>query len=467
MAEMIERLGKYRVTSVLGEGAMGVVYKGFDPGIQRTVALKTIRRDLNLGDGSGASAAQRFRNEAQAAGRLAHPGIVGVYDFGDEGDLSYIAMEFVEGSSLARYLAKARPFTADDIASIAAQLLEALDHAHSHGVWHRDIKPANLMLTHDGRLKIADFGVARIEHTELTVAGSVIGTPGYMAPEQFLGEEVDSRVDIYSAGVLLYQLLVGKPPFTGSTEQLLYRVVHEPPVPPSQVPGYEGGPEFDAVLSTALAKNRHNRFASPAAFRDAVKAAFGRVVPARVAAKSLFDASDTPTEIVPSALSRPSNALPPAHWDPAILKDVEQMLARHVGPLAAVLVRRSARACHDLPTLYQRLSEQVTNPLARSAFMAEWSAARTGGGTRSSGAKGPPSSPGTGFPVTQGTMVGDLLVAQATKVLAQHLGPIASVVARRAAAKGGSRAAFFLQLESAVADPAQREKLRAELDKLP
>jgi len=470
MAEMIERLGKYRVTAVLGEGAMGVVYKGFDPGIQRTVALKTIRRDLNLGDGSGASAALRFRNEAQAAGRLAHPGIVAVYDFGDEGDLSYIAMEFVEGSSLARYLAKHKPFTAEDIASIAVQLLEALDHAHSHGVWHRDIKPANLMLTHDGRIKIADFGVARIEHTELTVAGSVIGTPGYMAPEQFLGEEVDSRVDIYSAGVLLYQLLVGKPPFTGSTEQLLYKVVHEPPLPPSQVPGYEHGPEFDGVLATALAKNRHKRFASPAAFRDAVKTAFGRPVPSRVSPSSLFDASDTPTEIVPSALSRPSSAQPPAHWDPAILKDVEQMLARHVGPLAAVLVRRSARACHDLPTLYQRLAEQVTNPNARSAFMAEWSAARTGGGGRSgsgaagggaSATKGPP--PPTG---TAGALVGDQLVAQATKVLAQHLGPIASVVARRAAAKGGSRAAFFQQLEAAVADPLQRKALREELDKL-
>jgi eukaryotic-like serine/threonine-protein kinase len=478
MAHLPERFGKYRVTSVLGEGAMGVVYKGFDPGIQRTVALKTIRRDVNLGDGSGASAAQRFRNEAQAAGRLAHPGIVGVYDFGEEGDMAYIAMEFVEGSSLARYLAKAKPFTDDDITSIAVQLLDALDHAHSHGVWHRDIKPANLMLTHEGKLKIADFGVARIEHTELTVAGSVIGTPGYMAPEQFLGETVDSRVDIYAAGVLLYQLLVGRPPFVGSTDSLLYRVVHEPPTLPSQVPGYERGTSYDLVLATALAKDRRQRFASPAAFRDAVIEAAGKSPNPRVSVKSLFDSADTPTEILPSSLARPSNMLPPAHWDPAQLLQVEQMLARHVGPMAQVLVRRSARACHDLPTLYARLAEQVTSPEARSAFLAESSAVRTGG--RTSGVKmpgsnvtppGPPSGVKTGFttqfPPTQGAMVGDLLVAQATKLLAQHVGPIASVVARRALARGNMRSSFFAALLEAVNDDAARTKLRADLDKLP
>ena len=239
---------------------MGVVYKGFDPGIQRTVALKTIRRDLALSDGSGASAQQRFRVEAQAAGRLSHPGIVAVYDFGEEGDLAYIAMEFIEGSSLSRYNTKGKVFPDDDVASIAAQLLDALDHSHSHGVWHRDIKPANVLITHEGKVKVADFGVARIEHNDLTVAGSVIGTPGYMAPEQFLGEPIDSRVDIYATGVLLYQLLVGRPPFTGNTESLLYRVVHEPPVLPTLTPGYSRLLNLDEVVGKALAKDRNAWF---------------------------------------------------------------------------------------------------------------------------------------------------------------------------------------------------------------
>jgi serine/threonine-protein kinase len=470
-----QQLGKYRITSVLGEGAMGVVYKGFDPGIQRVVAIKTIRRDLDLSDGSGASALQRFRIEAQAAGRLSHPGIVAVYDFGEEGDLSYIAMEFVEGSSLSRYAAKAKPFNDDDIASIACQLLDALDHAHSHGVWHRDIKPANLMLTHEGKVKIADFGVARIEHTEMTVAGSVIGTPGYMAPEQFLGEQVDSRVDIYAAGVLIYQLLVGRPPFVGSTESLLYRVVHEPPTLPSQVPGYTRGPEYDEVLGIALAKDRRNRFASPAAFKQALVSALRRPVPPRVAPGSLFAPSDLPTEVVPMSASRPSAAQPPAHWDPALLQQVEGMLAKHVGPLATVIVRRSARACHDLPALYERLAEQVTDPTARSAFLAEASSSRTGGRSGSTG--GTTLGAGGGFGSgTRSTMaaggtsvglIGDALIAASAKLLAQHLGPIASVVAKRAAAKAPNRAAYFNQLETAITDAETRKKVRAELDKLP
>ena len=199
-----EKLGKYQVTGVLGEGAMGVVYKGFDPGIGRAVALKTIRHSL-AGPEHTAALAARFRNEAQAAGRLSHPGIVAVYDFGDEADVAYIAMEFVEGSSLSRYIAANTRFGDDDVLSIMGQLLDALDHAHDNGVWHRDIKPANLLLTNAGRLKVADFGIARIESIALTMVTSIVGTPGYMAPEQFIGKGVDRRADLYAAGVLLYQ----------------------------------------------------------------------------------------------------------------------------------------------------------------------------------------------------------------------------------------------------------------------
>jgi len=455
-----QQLGKYRIVSVLGEGAMGVVYKGFDPGIQRTVALKTIRRDLAIADGSGASAQDRFRVEAQAAGRLAHPGIVAVYDFGDEADLSYIAMEFVEGSSLSRYNAKGKVFSDDDVLSVTVQLLDALDHSHSHGVWHRDIKPANVLLTHEGRVKVADFGVARIEHNELTVAGSVIGTPGYMAPEQFLGEEIDSRVDIYATGVLLYQLLVGRPPFTGNTESLLYRVVHEPPVLPSLTPGYQRAAMLDEVVGTALAKDKRNRFASPAAFKQALLAAYGRSVPSRVAMASLFAPTDAPTEIVPT--SRTSSALPPAHWDPALLHQVELKLARHVGPLAAVLVRRSARACHDLPTLYERLAEQVTNAEARTAFLNEARNLKT---HPSQGSGGTVSAFG-GLTGTSLGVIPDSLIVACGKLLTQYLGPIANLVARRSAAKAPSRASYFDNLEAQL-PPAQRKAVRALLDKLP
>jgi len=461
---MPERLGKYRITAVLGEGAMGVVYKGFDPGIQRTVALKTIRRHLADSADSGATMAARFRNEAQAAGRLQHPGIVGVYDYGDEGDVAYIAMEYVEGASLARYLANDVHFGEDDIVSLVAQLLDALEHAHANGVWHRDIKPANLILAQDGRLKVADFGIARIASVNLTQVTSIVGTPGYMAPEQLLGKTIDGRSDLYSAGVLLYQLLVGKPPFSGSLESLMYRVVNEPPVLPSAVPGCERSSAYDAVLATALAKNAEQRFRDAAAFKQALLAAVGRPVPGRVSGDTII----TPRETTPAVEGSASRRAPltASHWDPAVLSQVEASLAKHVGPLAGVLVRRTARDCTDLPTLYARLAEQVTNAAARNAFISQATALRTGAG---SGTKGGASTGGTAPPVTGSLAVAtiaDALVAQSTKLLAQHVGPIAGVLAKRAAAKAPTRDAYFVALEQAVTDPAARAKLRAELHKL-
>ena len=230
---------------------MGVVYKGFDPDIKRTVALKTIRRQF--GAASEGTAAARFRNEAQAAGRLTHPGIVAVYDFGEDEDVAFIAMEFVEGHTLAHYLANKLRFTDEDIPGVICQVLDALDHAHEQGVWHRDIKPANIIMARNGKLKVADFGIARIEDAGLTQANVMIGTPTYMAPEQFLGTPMDRRVDVYATGVLLYLLLTGRPPFMGSQEQLMYKVVHEAPVLPRQVEGANRPHFYDAILARALA----------------------------------------------------------------------------------------------------------------------------------------------------------------------------------------------------------------------
>ena len=179
---MLQRLGKYEITEVLGTGAMGVVYKGFDPGIRRTVAIKTIRRELIESDGPAGRMLARFRNEAQAAGRLAHPGIVAVYDYGEDAEVAYIAMEYVEGNSLREYFSRGTRFTERDAISIMSQLLEALAHAHERRVWHRDIKPANLIVMRSGRVKVADFGIARIEASELTQTGAVMGSQGTWLP---------------------------------------------------------------------------------------------------------------------------------------------------------------------------------------------------------------------------------------------------------------------------------------------
>ena len=472
-----ERLGKYQITGVLGEGAMGVVYRGFDPDIRRVVALKTIRKLQGDGAQSAAQSAARFRNEAQAAGRLLHPGIVGVYDFGDDGRVAYIAMEFVEGHTLSQYLAQKVKFTESDVASLAVQLLEALAHAHEHGVWHRDVKPSNVIMTKSGRIKIADFGIARTDTTGLTMANSVLGTPMYMAPEQFMGQPIDHRVDVYSAGVVLYQLLAGRAPFIGPHEALMYKVVNEVPAPPSTLEGAPHGSRFDAVVAAALAKDPRQRHANASAFRDAVAAALGHPVPPAVSREAVFampmPSDYAPTERIVSA--PPTDSALPTHWDPAVLAKVELALARHVGPLAAVLVRRAAKECHDLPSLQARLAEQITSTAARDAFLGQGSkggtGAGTGGGTGGTGGSGRAGAPPTYAPAG-GTFAGsalpvnEALMDQALRLLSAHLGPIARVVVKRSAERTRQREAFFTLLIEAAPEPV-RARLLADLHKLP
>jgi serine/threonine-protein kinase len=476
-----DRLGKYRITDVLGEGAMGVVYKGFDPDIKRTVALKTIRR-MPGATGDSATAAARFRNEAQAAGRLTHPGIVAVYDFGEDADVAFIAMEFVEGHTLAHYLANKVRFTDEDIPGVMCQVLDALDHAHEQGVWHRDVKPANIIMARNGKLKVADFGIARIEDTNLTQANVMIGTPTYMAPEQFLGTKMDRRVDVYSAGVLLYLLLTGRPPFTGSQEQLMYKVVHEQPVLPSQLESANRPRFYDAILSRALAKDPAQRFASASAFKDAIQNGVGEPFDTTVWEQTLIKVA---SQVVKPAVPAPSPSRGgvggtgggtsgswtnvPDHWDKALLKQAEASLARHMGPLAGVLVRRAARECADLPSLFAKLAEQVTNPSARTAFLEQaTSITELRTGISGSGTRSVPSTPSSSSSMANrsGAPLSDAVVDAAVKVLAQHVGPIAKVMAKKAAGRTGDRNAFFVLLADGLPDGPARQKLLAELQRL-
>src|SRR6476469_9871564 len=247
-----EKLGKYSIVEVLGKGAMGVVYKAFDPHIRRTVALKVIRKEL-MDDDQTAGLVARFKNEAQAAGRLSHPGIVSVYEEGEDEEIAYIAMEYVQGKGLREYFHRGTRFGLSDVVSIMTQLLEALAYAHDEGVIHRDIKPANIIIMVNGRLKVADFGIAHLDSSKLTHTGVIMGTPGYMAPEQYTGTGVDRRADLFSSGVVLYQLLTNVKPFTGTTETVAYRICYEPHIDPSKVAPELLGTPFDAVIAQALA----------------------------------------------------------------------------------------------------------------------------------------------------------------------------------------------------------------------
>jgi serine/threonine-protein kinase len=275
--ETIESLGKYEIKRTLGRGAMGIVYEGWDPIIARRVAIKTVKLPENADDPETEEALARFRREAQAAGRLTHPNIVGVFDYGETNDLAYIVMEFVDGPPLKSLLDKEERFALTDAVRVMEDLLAGLQFSHERGVVHRDIKPANVMLTSLGQVKIADFGIARIESSSMTQAGTLLGTPAYMSPEQFMGQVVDARTDIYSSGVLLYQLLTGERPFEGGLSAIMHKALNTEPPVPSQL-SVTAPPALDAVVRRAMAKRPEDRFASANAFAEAVRTALANPV---------------------------------------------------------------------------------------------------------------------------------------------------------------------------------------------
>jgi len=266
----IDHIGKYEIRRELGRGAMGVVYEAYDPMIKRVVALKTIRKD-QLTDEDSAQMINRFRREAQAAGRLNHPNIVSIYDFGEEGGTWFIAMEYVQGRELKTCFEANERFRIPDIIRIMTQILGALAYSHRQGVVHRDVKPANIFLLPDGSVKVADFGIAHIEASNLTQVGTVLGTPAYMSPEQILGLPVDGRSDLFSAGVILYQFLTGERPFSGSSATTMQKVLKEEPLAPSTL-NVQVLPVMDAVVRKALAKNADERYQTADEFADAMRA---------------------------------------------------------------------------------------------------------------------------------------------------------------------------------------------------
>jgi len=256
----MQRIGRYQIEETLGRGAMGVVYRARDPIIDRQVALKTLRLDLDAEHADEFRA--RFFREAQAAGRLNHPGIVTVHDVGEdpESGLVYIAMEYVEGRDLKQVLASGRRFRPAEAARIAADVATALDYAHNLGVVHRDIKPANIILTPNGTPKITDFGIARLETSNLTVDGQFIGTPNFMSPEQITGKAVDGRSDLFSLGVVLFNLLTEKKPFNGGTmHEVTLRIVQEPCPIPSTLSDHIPS-AFNPIILKCLEKNPDRRF---------------------------------------------------------------------------------------------------------------------------------------------------------------------------------------------------------------
>ncbi len=253
-------IGRYKIVSQLGRGTMGTVYKALDPVLERTVAIKTLNPDLP--EEAVAEMTARFLREARSAGRLNHPNVVTIYDVGVSGGFAYIAMEYLEGQSLRQLLDSGAPLSFDAIIDIVAQIAEGLDYAGRFGIVHRDIKPANIMISPAGLAKLTDFGVAHVPSSSMTRAGSALGSPKYMSPEQMLGQPVDRRVDIYSLGVVLYEMLMRKTPYErpGLTLSSLRDLIVKQPVPRVSEQNPEIPAVFDAILARALAKRPEDRY---------------------------------------------------------------------------------------------------------------------------------------------------------------------------------------------------------------
>ena len=256
----LEKLGRYRIEAELGRGAMGVVYKAHDPVLDRTVALKTIVLDDDAQEREEYHS--RFFQEAKAAARLNHPSLITIYDFGEEDSLAYMAMELLKGTELSERMAQGT-IPLHEAVGIAAQVAEGLAFAHDNGVIHRDIKPGNITLLPRGRVKIMDFGIARLKTSELkTQLGTRLGTPKYMSPEQSTGGTLDNRTDIFSLGIVLYEMLTGGKLFHGeSLTHVLHNVATFEPPPPSRIKA-EVTPLLDLVVMRALAKKPEDRYAS-------------------------------------------------------------------------------------------------------------------------------------------------------------------------------------------------------------
>lgn len=273
----IEKLGRYDIVRVLGKGAMGVVYEGRDPNLERKVAIKTIRVQ-GLSPAAATEYEGRFRTEARSAARLHHPNIVSVFDSGQDGDTAYLVLEFINGEDLKSHLANGARFSVRSSIAMAHDLLMALDHAHRQNVVHRDVKPANLLIELSGKVKLTDFGVARIQEPDeahLTQVGITVGTPKYMSPEQAKGLRGDSRSDVFSAAVVLYELLTGALPFDGQNQfMVIHQIVGHEPTQPSLL-NPEVPSAMDQVMSRAMAKNPEERYATAGEFALALRAAFG------------------------------------------------------------------------------------------------------------------------------------------------------------------------------------------------
>jgi eukaryotic-like serine/threonine-protein kinase len=328
---------------------MGVIYLAHDPVIDRKVAIKLVRTEL-IDEAAHAEYLARFQREAQAAGRCQHPNIVAIYDFALHDANPFLAMEYIDGVNLADALRQRGRFAVDAALGVILQVLDALACAHAIGVVHRDVKPANILLTNGDRVKMTDFGIARLDTSHLTQDGTMIGTPSYMSPEQCVGDPVDARSDLFSAGAVLYEMLCGTRAFPGrSATEVTYRLMHEAPAElRTLVMGIPPG--VQAVVRRALEKAPADRFASAQEMSAALRS--GGAAPANASSDDTLVAPVTRDKITPMEVER-----------------AERALAVYLGPIAKVLVKRTLANAATPAALWGNLAAHIEREAERAAFL--------------------------------------------------------------------------------------------------
>jgi hypothetical protein len=452
MSDIPTTIGRYQVKRWLASGAMGEVYEAYDPIIDRPVAIKMLRRELvERGDSTGWL--ERFRHEARAAGRRMHPNIVMVLDFGDQDGAPYLAMEYIAGENVDTALKRNGPFDEARAASIATQVLGALEFAHAEGVIHRDIKPSNILLPKSGPIKVADFGIAHLEQSDLTIDGDVLGTPSYMAPEQLLGGQVDHRADLYATGLLFFEMLTGEKAFQNRQIFDLVRTMREREPADIWAKHPEVSLALVAVVNRALAFDPTDRYPTAAEFADAIREldppAARKVQPQADATVVVPPPAPRPPAppTTPPTTTPPAQTLPPtgqtqpgltASFAAETLAAVEHDLSMFIGPLARIAVRRAAVNCSDIGVLYRELAKLINNETDRASFVAksrERARAVPGATPTHPPAQGPVASPQRDS--SQATFPPDVL-SRIEAGLAEHIGPIARVLVRQHLSRSSS-----------------------------
>jgi serine/threonine-protein kinase len=446
-----ERVGKYRVDHVIGRGAIGIVYKGYDEQIDRPLAIKTLRPEIlnDVDDTEGFL--KRFTTEAQSAGRCLHPNIVTVFDLVQHERRPYIVMEYVDAGTLENVIQAGALIPIRQVGEIMAQILLALDHAHSKGVIHRDVKPANILCPSAASIKIADFGVARLDSLDLTKPGGfgAVGTPNYMAPERFLGRPADVRTDLFSAGVILFQLLTGAKPFVASElPELMRKLLHELP-PPVTTLRPELWSEVDVVARKALARNPEDRFQTAERFMEALSAA----IEARPPSDNLgpLDLTTLSRPVDRDAVaSQTSQGLSLTMADKLSVDTIDALcraLARWLGPIAGFVVKQALQETRDPDTLLTSLSQQIKTDADTTRF-------------REAAEKLLSEDLGIASARTQET-VSKVEIKAAIDRLIPVIGPVAKHLVNRTALTAVGRDDFYHRLADQIPDERQKARFLA------